>query len=225
MVFGKINYLNLLPFHLFVKRSPYSSSFKSCLKTRGGPPSKINEDFKFRRIEGGFISSIAAKRKRSRDGCCPVGIVAEKKVMSVILLPGVVEKDRESATSNALADVLGIEGKVLIGDKALQTVLNGEKAYIDMAAAWYDKTGLPFVFGRMCYNNHPTFYRNMCRRFLNSHIKIPQYILEQQNQRLGISKKEIVHYLKHIRYRVDSRERKALKKFYRMLDSKPTKIS
>ncbi len=49
--------------------------------------------------------------------------------------------DKESASSNALSQALGLKGEVLIGNKALQFYYsNPKKDFIDLAALWYEKT-------------------------------------------------------------------------------------
>ena len=64
MVFGKIEYLNLLPFHVFMKRYA-SSQAKAIMEHKKGVPAKINEAFINRRVDAAFISSIAAKKYRN----------------------------------------------------------------------------------------------------------------------------------------------------------------
>ena len=54
------------------------------------------------------------------------------------------EKDSESSTSNILAQVLNLEGKIIIGDKALNHFHNcQDKDFIDLAKAWNEKYNLP----------------------------------------------------------------------------------
>ncbi|MCK4875310.1 MAG: hypothetical protein KAS26_05630, partial [Sulfurimonas sp.] len=127
MVFGKIEYLNLLPFHVFMKRFTKSSQQSMSMHYQRGVPSKINEKFLSRRIDAAFISSISAKKYQNVD----LGIIAKKEVLSVLVIPHVKDiSDTESATSNVLAKVLDIKGEVLIGDKALKYYLQG-KPHVD----------------------------------------------------------------------------------------------
>jgi len=133
VVIGKIDYLNLLPFHLFIKR--YN------IKTKEGYPSQINRMFDKKLVEAGFISSIKSKNKK----CFDVGIIANKKVMSVLVCEGKNRDDFESNTSNVLAKILHIKGEVIIGDKALQIYFKDLKNCKDLANEWYKKYKLPFV--------------------------------------------------------------------------------
>ena len=47
MIFGKIDYLNLLPFHVFLKRSRLSSQDKKIIEFKKGVPSKLNRNLIF----------------------------------------------------------------------------------------------------------------------------------------------------------------------------------
>jgi len=99
-----------------------------------------------RHIDAGFISSIESPKYN----CTNLGIIANKAVYSVFVLEGENKSDHESATSNALAKVLNLQGEVLIGDKALKYYLEGGQG-IDLAKEWYKQTTLPFVFAKLCY--------------------------------------------------------------------------
>ena len=149
MLFGSISYLNLLPFQLFLKKHLRSNAAKMAFRYKRAVPSQINAALKRREVNAAFISSVESKKCK----CTDLGIIANKKVFSVFVIPGAQEIDPASATSNRLAKVLGLKGKVLIGDQALKYYLSGGEG-IDLAEAWYEKTKLPFVFARLCYNRH-----------------------------------------------------------------------
>ena len=152
LLFGSINYLNLLPFQIFLKKHIQSSQIKQIIFHKKSVPSVINKQFHQKKIDAAFISSIASKNKK----CTNLGIVAFKNVYSVLLLPNEkIIKDNESASSNHLAKKLNLTGKVLIGDKALLFYLrNGKQNFKDLSLEWYKKHKLPFVFARLCYNKH-----------------------------------------------------------------------
>ena len=173
-----------------------------------GVPSKLNREFLARRIDSAFISSIKAKRCR----CGKLGIVADGAVMSVFVVQGDRAKDRESETSNALAEVLGLKGEVTIGDKALKRYLQNPDGMIDLALAWKDRTSLPFVFARLCYNKG--YDKQFEKKFLATKVKIPQYILKAEAKKRGITPKQIENYLQCISYEIGYKEKRALKKFY-----------
>lgn len=211
MVFGKIEYLNLLPFHVFMKRFTKSSQQSMSMHYKKGVPSKINEKFISRRVDAAFISSISAKKYRHVD----LGIIAKKEVLSVLVIPHVKDtKDAESATSNVLARVLNIQGEVLIGDKALKYYLQG-KPHVDLAKEWNKRYKLPFVFALLCFHKDKKLYKNIQRNFLKQKVKIPQYILEKASKRTTVPKKEILNYLGYISYKLDAKAKKGLMKFYK----------
>ena len=211
MIFGKIEYLNLLPFHVFMKRFTKNSQQKLVMEHKKNVPAKVNEDFLQRRVDAAFISSIKA-RNRAHVG---LGIIANKKVQSVLVIPNAANKaDTESASSNVLARILDIKGEVLIGDKALRYALQNDN-YIDLAQEWYDKYKLPFVFALLCYHKDKKTYKKIEREFLKREVKIPNYLLKKAADKTGVAPAEIQAYLKLISYRVDYKAQKALRRFYK----------
>ncbi|WP_201352320.1 MqnA/MqnD/SBP family protein [Hydrogenimonas urashimensis] len=213
MIFGKIEYLNLLPFHLFLKRYLRYSIEKKAWQKRGSVPASINRAFRARRIDAAVISSIRSRGCR----CTDFGIVADGEVQSVLLLPGVLKNDAESDSSNILARVLGMEGEVIIGDKALRYFLAHPGEAVDLAAAWRKRESLPFVFARLCA--HPPHIRRLERitkHFFAHPQKIPYRTLKEQAVRRGIEVDQLKAYLGKIHYRIGWREKRALKRFFRL---------
>ncbi|MCK5293989.1 MAG: hypothetical protein KAJ49_05005 [Arcobacteraceae bacterium] len=217
MIFAKIDYINLLPFYVFIKKNIHSSQIKAIINYKKSYPSKINNQFKKRQIDAGFISSIASKKSNSLD----IGIVAKKDVLSVLALKGDYKKDFQSQTSNALAKVLDINGEILIGDKALYHYHNSKnKEFIDLAQAWYDKYNLPFVFALLCVNRYKKYLNTLSKKFLASKIKIPQYILNQYSKKTNLSNKQILKYLEKISYSIGYKEKQSLKLFFKLTKQK-----
>jgi chorismate dehydratase len=208
MLFGSISYLNLLPFQLFLKQRLRDNASKMGFRYKRAVPSQINRSLKRREINAAFISSVESKKCK----CTDLGIIANKNVYSVLLLEGENEKDPASATSNRLAKVLDLRGKVLIGDAALKYYLEGGKG-IDLAEAWYAKTGLPFVFARLCYNQHGRSVEKLARTFAHTKVRIPQYILKKEAEKRGVTAKQLSWYLEHIYYTMDWKAKRSLKKF------------
>ena len=321
MRFGKIQYLNLMPFDVFLKSYPIPTRYKSAAFANRSYPSKLNQSFLFHRIDAGFISTIAGYTAHRKQRGTQAGIVAKGAVWSVLSLesngdsalgshssdfvdfratadscsaqkstksptsttanPRILEennqaesekskhpleslfskvdssvdsketsanaeryplfchgdfqsarnddkkvdsssqaqsprKDYQSDTSNALSTILGLQGRVLIGDRALQYRFSGGKA-IDMGQVWWEKHRLPFVFGRLCYNKHAHFYANIARAFVKKRAKIPHYILQARAKACGIPSAYIREYLTHIHYHIQAKERAGLERFYRAL--------
>lgn len=208
MLFGSISYLNLLPFQLFLKKHLRSNAAKMAFNYKRAVPSKINASLKRGEVNAAFISSVESKKCK----CTDLGIIANKKVFSVFVIPGAQEADPASATSNQLAKLLGLQGKVLIGDNALQYYLSGGEG-IDLAEAWYERTKLPFVFARLCYNRNKTTIDMLAKEFTRSKIRIPQYILKKEAKKRGITPKQLLWYLEHIEYEMDYKSKRSLKRF------------
>lgn len=217
MIFAKIDFINLLPFYVFIKKNIQSSQIKQIINYKKSYPSAINKKFKKRQIDAAFISSIASQNTNALD----IGIVAQNEVLSVLALTGKYEKDYQSDTSNALAKVLGVEGKIIIGDKALQHYHNVDnKDFIDLAQQWKEKYNLPFVFARLCFNKNEKILKNISNKFLNTKVKIPQYILKQYMDRSGLTAKQIQEYLTKISYKISYKEKKSLKLFFKLTKEK-----
>ncbi|RXJ90132.1 hypothetical protein CRV01_02915 [Arcobacter sp. CECT 8983] len=216
MLFAKIDFINLLPFHVYIKRNIKSNQVKAIIEYKKSYPSVINKKFKKRKVDSAFISSIASRGEKRLD----FGIIARADVQSVILIPGEEKEDYQSETSNALAKVLGLKGKVLIGDKALKYFHDSkDKDFIDLALAWQDKYNLPFVFATLCFNKNKKYLKKVTKRFDKRKIYIPQYILESYSKRSGIPKKAITEYLKKIDYDIGIKEKRAIKKFLQLTKS------
>lgn len=208
MLFGKIDFLNLLPFHVFMKRYARSSQAHQSLHYHKGVPSALNREFAMRRIDAAFISSITAKNCRHFG----IGIVAKREVLSVLSLPNADKADADSATSNLLAQILDVHGEVLIGDKALRYYYSGGE-HIDLVKVWHEKTNLPFVFALLCTHHHTDELRRLSRAFVSKKVKIPYYILMEASRKSNLSPAQITHYLKFISYKVGVKEERGYKRF------------
>jgi chorismate dehydratase len=208
MIFGKIDFINLLPFHVFLKKNLRRSSQRTALALRKGVPSQINRMLESGRIDAAVISSV----KSFGRSCTDMGIVAQNEVWSVFVIPGVSQNDAQSDTSNALAKVLEIEGEVMIGDKALGRFLEGIEA-VDLGREWRKRYQLPFVFARLCYCRDAKRYQELSRRFLKTRVPIPYYLLRQKSESTGIAPDDIKAYLTKISYHIGTREKRSLRRF------------
>lgn len=214
MVFGKIEYLNLLPFHVFMKRFTKSTQQNMSMDHYSGVPSVVNKRFLSRRVDAAFISSIRARKYNNVN----LGIIAKKEVQSVIAIPSKTNtKDTASETSNILIDILGIDGEVLIGDRALRYYLSGGE-HIDLAKVWNEKYNLPFVFALLSFHKDKKLYKKIEKNFIAKPIKIPQYLLDKASKRSGVDKKDILNYLKCISYDFDKKAQLGVKTFYSKAD-------
>jgi len=210
LIFGSISYLNLLPFQIFLKKALRHTQQKQILNYKKSVPSAINKEFKKRKVDAAFISSVKSKKQK----CTNLGIISKGAVYSVLLLKDEQLFDSESDTSNALSKLLNLKGKVLIGDKALKYYLqNQNQEFKDLSLEWHKKTNLPFVFARLCYNKHGRKIKKLAKKFNQIKPKIPQYYLKKAAKTKDISPQELKWYLKHIHYKISYKEQKALNLF------------
>lgn len=194
-----------------MKRFTRSSQQSMSMHYYRDVPAKTNKKFLSRRVDAAFISSIKAKNHKHVN----LGIIAKKEVLSVLVIPHINNvNDTASETSNVLAKILNVQGEVLIGDKALRYYLQN-KPHIDLAKMWNEKYNLPFVFALLCYHKDRELYKKIEKNFLKSRVKIPRYILNEASTRAKISQKNILNYLKHISYRLDTKAKKGLARFYK----------
>jgi len=209
VIFGKIDFINLLPFHVFMKRYARTSQAHQSLHYHKGVPSTLNRAFATRRIDAAFISSITARNCHHFN----VGIVAKKEVLSVLSLPCDENKnDTDSATSNLLAQLLNIHGEVLIGDKALRYDYSGGE-HTDLGKVWNECTGLPFVFALLCTHTHTNELKRLSHAFIRKPIKIPYYILMENARKSNLTAAQITHYLQFISYKIGEKEKRGYKRF------------
>jgi len=209
VIFGKIDFINLLPFHVFMKRYARTSQAQQSLHYHKGVPSTLNRAFAARRIDAAFISSITARNCHHFN----VGIVAKREVLSVLSLPcDEHKKDTDSATSNLLAQLLNVQGEVLIGDKALRYYYSGGE-HTDLGKIWNKRTGLPFVFALLCSHNHTDELKRLSHAFVRQPIKIPYYILMENAKKSNLTVAQITHYLQYISYKIGEKEKRGYKRF------------
>lgn len=204
--FGKIDYLNLLPFDFFIKSSRYSYIKRVVTKSH---PADITELFLKKKVNAAFISSIKSRGEK----CLNAGIVADGEVMSVFVCEGENEDDSESKSSNMLKKILKLKGKVTIGNKALQRYYKDKDNCKDLAYEWKKQTGLPFVFATFCINSNEKYYKKIIKRFLKQKTKIPYYIKKREALKLDLPLELVELYLSKISYHVGNQEKKSLKIF------------
>ncbi len=213
MILAKIDYINLLPFYVFLKKNIQSSQTKAIINHKKSYPAYINKQFKRKKIDAGFLSSIVTQNYK----CSNIGIVAQDEVLSVLALKGEYKQDKESASSNILAQILDINGEIIIGDKALKHYHSHSKdTFIDLAQQWKQKYNLPFVFARFCFQKNDKYFISLTNKFSKTKVKIPQYILNQYSKRSGLTSQQILSYLEKITYNIGYKERKSLKLFWKL---------
>ncbi len=208
LTFGKIEYLNLLPFRVFIQQKISNIQFHKVSERFQDVPSKINKAFIRKDINSAFISSIRSKNMN----CGNLGIIAKGEVLSVLLIEGEEQTDSSSETSNALAKILNKKGKVLIGDPALKYKLNGGQA-IDLAQEWVEKYNLPFVFAKLCFHGNGQIIKNLENLFVKNQGWIPTYIINRESKKLNLRSVDIKNYLKKISFICNWKSKRGLKLF------------
>lgn len=213
MIFGKIDYLNLLPFHVFLKSYPMLNSLKKSIEFKKGVPSKLCKDLYYRRVDAAVISSVESRRSKYQT--LNFGICANGDVKSVLVKKNTLKKlDPASMTSNMLSKILNLNGEVIIGDNALKVYLeDGEDQFYDMGRIWRQKTGLPFVFARFSCVKNKNSYKKLVNKFLRTKIKIPRYIINSYAKSRDVKADDIIWYLNFIKYKLGKKENKSLKIF------------
>lgn len=166
-----VSYSNSLPFVYGIEQSGYIQDFELLLK----PPTQCTLDYVDEMASVALLPVGSLPLLKSYELFSSYCIGAKREVTSVFLLSNdpiyelhKVYLDVESATSVALsrilakhfwhiapqwehADLLSMsaikkgEGVVIIGDKAIRAA-SSYKYTNDLAHAWYEFTGLPFVF-------------------------------------------------------------------------------
>ncbi|MSN95921.1 menaquinone via futalosine step 1 [Campylobacter sp. FMV-PI01] len=215
MIFGKIDYLNLLPFHVFLKKYPLQSGIKKSIEFKKDVPSKLCKMLYNRRVDAAIISSVESRRKKYQK--LNMGIVAKRDVKSVLVRKNSTKKlDPASKTSNMLSKVLNLNGEVIIGDNALKAyLLDGGENFYDMGQIWRAKTNLPFVFAVFCLTSSKSSYEKIVKSFLKTNVKIPTYILNNYAKSRNIGSKDILWYLKFIGYKLEKKEKISLNLYLR----------
>jgi predicted solute-binding protein len=174
-----------------------------------------------------------------------LGVAAEGKVQSVLLKCNVplkqvrtVGRDPASATSNALAEVLlkkhfkvnaelhdfhtieKPDAAVVIGDRAL-CADPAPAEDIDLAEAWHEMTGLPFVFAVWAVRKdfeHIEEVTAIAQKALELGFQAMERIAERYADELGGSQEFWIDYLDNsIHYKLDKRDMEGLARFRKLL--------
>jgi chorismate dehydratase len=170
--FSIIDYLNALPLNMAFKDGLFSDRCELIFDY----PSQCADNLASRRADVGLISSIEYQRIPDLRVVPQICIASKEKVRSVVIVTRKplkevrsVALDRFSRTSVALLQVLfhqhyqrqpnfitmnpepqtmlaEADAALVIGDAALRLPEERDFEVIDMAEAWFDLTGLPFVF-------------------------------------------------------------------------------
>jgi cyclic dehypoxanthinyl futalosine synthase len=117
---------------------------------------------------------------------------------------------------DAIAGVTGARGALVIGDPALE--IEGRFPYVlDLGAAWWEATGLPFVFAAWC-GRPGVLSADDERRLTGARaagLERRDAIADEHAASSGLSAKSLRSYLRDaIRYDLGDAEREGLERFY-----------
>ncbi|MEE8107206.1 MAG: MqnA/MqnD/SBP family protein [Planctomycetota bacterium] len=221
MKFGGVSYLNARP--LLEGLQPL------LLDT----PARLSERFRDGEVDVALLPVAAGEKSgRPRVGC--LGIAARRPVQSVLLFlaEGIsrpeeirrVRLDPDSRTSRALTMLLlcerwktnpeivesGADAELCIGDGALQRANRGEES-VDLAEAWLEHTGLPFVFA--AWYGDPAAEAELEAAYERGREEIARYAFQASDE-LGLGADSLMRYLREcIQFRIGDDEEAGLERF------------
>jgi demethylmenaquinone methyltransferase/2-methoxy-6-polyprenyl-1,4-benzoquinol methylase len=242
LVFAASPYCNAAP---LVDRLP---AVDSRVRMLFGHPAQLVAALKDRRADVALIPVADYFRNPDLAMIEGLGVAADGVVQSVLLKCRVpvaqvrtVMKDPASATSNALAEVLlrrhfrcdvvmvpfaegvAADAAVVIGDRALcsEPAPGGD---IDLATAWKEFTGLPFVFAVWAYRkDHPcaAAFSDMAQAAYQAGLRALPAITARYAGTLHRSQEFVHDYLtRSIRHQLGPRECEGMERFRQMLAEK-----
>lgn len=200
-------------------------------------------------VDAGLIPSIEYQRIPGLEAVPGLGIAASSEVRSVLLVSDVsrerirsVSLDPASRTSAALTRILlrrlygldpeyregapgaGEDARLIIGDPALKTRLNGH-VVLDLAALWRSFSGHPFVFAfwairRRQGDSAASRTREVAailRRSWEAGRGRFDDIVRAEAAESGLSEAVVGDYLRHaLHYELDAGDLEGLRLFYRL---------
>jgi len=243
---GCVEYINALPLHLAFRLGKVECDAEFIYDI----PTKLNALLRQGQVDVALTSSVEYL-DGGYQMLADFGIVSRKKVLSVNLytqlplssLSGMrVGLTSHSATSVSLLKTLcrhlwkitprfepfnheepfsNYAALLLIGNEALIHLNIPHFQTIDLGAAWYELTGLPFVFALFAYRQTACLekmaaFKNALDKALiwsNKH----RSLIEQEALRLCALPSELVHQYYHgLHYRIGKKEIESLQTFQRL---------
>lgn len=235
-----VSYLNTLPLLYGIEQSPVMNK----IELKVDYPSKIAQWLIDGDADIALVPVATIPHLKESYIVSDYGIAADGEVASVCLFSEVpvneikmVILDYQSRTSNELARVLlrdywkispdiiysqkeyrqeikGTTAAVVIGDRAFEQKKNSAYCY-DLAEAWKQMTGLPFIFAAWVSN------KKLSENFVKEFNAANEYgvthiddVINTIENKQGIDLKK--YYTQHIRYYLDNDKKKALKKFLQL---------
>ncbi|MEZ5314812.1 MAG: menaquinone biosynthesis protein [Chlamydiales bacterium] len=232
---GIVSYINALPFYLPFKLGV----LKTTHTFEYGIPTILNDYLRTEKIEAALTSSIEylqGSYQLAPDLC----IATYQESLSVNLYlrgkleGGSIGLTHQSATSVILLKILcrhfwnvtpqffplikgkSYDGILMIGDDALKRLTIPHHKTIDLATAWYQMTGLPFVFAVIAIRKGVLFDSKELRQALEWSKIHRQHLVEVAYHQTQLPKLLINHYYDSFHYQLKERELEGLDLFKKL---------
>ena len=117
---------------------------------------------------------------------------------------------------------------LLIGDNALRR-MGGDPSYpflYDLGQVWHDWTGLPFVFARWIIRKTVASdirqrLRDQLETSIHAGLTNVEAIADKRHADLGLSRQEVVEYIRSFHYIAQEEELEAIQRFHHLLNALP----
>lgn len=173
-----------------------------------------------------FFSRVPFHRLTLKEVVLSAGSATSAALVKVILaeLYGSRPLYRTAPITDRFLD--GCYGMLAIGDEALRIRARGcYPYYLDLGRAWFDLTGLPFVFGvwavrRSYFQGRPELVRDIHQRLLQAKRLGLQAIAEvcrQAARLVPLSVSDLTVYFQRLNYDFNAEQQEGLRAFFRYL--------
>ena len=237
---GVVPYLNAKP--LIYGLNHHTDSIELTFEVPSLLPNMLNND----QVDVALIPSIEYFRNDNYAiipdiSISSIGTVESVKIFSKVPIQNIrtAALDKSSSTSCALTKIIlkeyyhlspqytqwnkqydissnDSDAVLLIGDNAMRVIENGYFT-LDMGQAWFEHTGLPFVYAvwvvkRGCYIPG---INNLLKSAKETGIRSVKVLSETESKRLQLTQEHCFNYLTNsIRYNLGEEEIKGLQTFY-----------
>jgi chorismate dehydratase len=173
-----------------------------------------------------FFSRLPCHRLSGKKVLLSAGSATSAALVKVVLteLYGARPLYRVGPVTDRFVD--GCYGMLAIGDEALRLKASGCYPYfLDLGRAWYELTGLPFVFGvwavrRDYFRTHPENVRAVHQILLQAKalgLKSLPEICRQAATVVPMSQEELSAYFQRLNYDLDAGQQEGLEAFFKYL--------
>jgi len=201
-------------------------------------PTELNRMLAARELDVANVSSVEYADNPERYVLLPSlcvgsdGAVESVQLVTQLPLPAVrsIAVTSQSATSVALVKVLvphaeilpegeAADGRLLIGDAALQSAFSDPTPHHDLGALWRERTGLPMVFAVWAAQRDcdPAALARIDRALSGAVAEDSEHadlVAQAAGERHGFPAGYLARYFEKLRYGFGVRERQGLERFY-----------